>query len=224
MNEPTLRQVLFNADQQSIFQHIFQIDEKCDNAPESVDIVANNYRPVINELLSIPTSPPDWSLRVYWTTPFVHPTKPILNEPSHLDADLVNPNYEGEPPKDLKPWGGDHTKKDDCPEGHFNVNWEGYVSHFGMGFTEWDKMIDSEITKPDDISWEQALAVFLWELTFYGWTWEKQKEVRDEIYKRNKDYEEAKKDGRIEIKENAIFGKYDVVSIKPRDDEITGSD
>lgn len=224
METPTLRQILTDTPREKIYQCIFQIDSKGDNAPESVDVVARNYGPVIDTLLALPKSPPHWPIRVYWTLPYEDKKNPELSEPSHIDVDLINPGYEGPPSEDLKPWGGDHEKKDDCPEGHFNVNWDGYNEYFGMGFTEWTELIDSPITKPDDVSWEEALAAFLWELTFYGWTWEKQKEVRDEIDGRYKEYEEAKKDGRVTIKENALFGKFDVVSIEPRDDEVTGSD
>jgi hypothetical protein len=181
------------------------------------------YDPVVDTLLSIPEQLPEYPVEVYWTDPQIYKDNPDLNEDSYVDIRLVNPNYI-EPPVGTKAWGGKGDNQHDAPEGYYNVNWDNYNKYFGMGLIEWSKLIDSSITKPDNISWEKAIATFLFELTFYGWSWEEQKILIDELNETRRKYEEAEKDGRLEIKEKACFGKFDVISIIPRDEEITGSD
>ena len=155
------------------------------------------YQPVLNELLSFPNQPPKMPIRVYWTEPTVFPDDPSLNEPSYLDVVFVNLNYIA-PPEGAKAWGGDCKTKDDAPEGHYNCNWDNHNQYFGLGLTPWSEMIDCTVEKPDTISWEEAIAIILWEMTFYGWTSEKMEEFREELNNRHNKYLEAKENGTLE--------------------------
>ena len=197
MNNKTFRQLLQEVDLPKVFEILFQKDKNIENPPVDAAETEQMYRPVIDTLMSYPPQTPGWLIRVYWTEPSVFPDDPSLNEPSYLDVVFVNPNYEA-PPEGAKPWGGDYKVKDDAPEGYYNCNWENYSQYFGLGLTNWNEMIDSSVEKPDNDSWEEAIAVILWEMTFYGWTSERIEEFREELNDSRREYLEAKENGTLE--------------------------
>jgi len=209
----TVRELLSSAiDLDKVVKILYTRDQCMDNPPTNLEETENMYLPVIDELLKLPPQPPDMTIRVRWTE---HHHDPDLDEDPYLDVDLVNHNYV-EPPKDAKPWGGDSNDQFDAPDGYYNINWDNYNQYFGMSFTEWIKLIDSPIVKADNITWEEAAATFLWEMTFYGWTWDDAKKVKDEIVGRKEEYDLAAEEGRLVIEKSDLLGGMEVVSIKPK--------
>jgi hypothetical protein len=192
MKNKTLRQSLLEVNIEKVYDILFQKDKKMiyDNPPTSRLETKNMYEPVIRKLHDIPGQKPGMPIQVYWVESNRN-SSDHLYEPTYLDVQFINPTHENYP-EGLKPWGGSCEIKNDAPEGHYNVNWKNYNQFFGLGFTPWNEMIESEFTKPDNISWEDAVAVFLWELTFYGWTWEDQKIVLDEIIGETNEYKNQK--------------------------------
>ena len=117
----------------------------------------------------------------------------------YLECHFINKKFEGHPQKDLKFWGGNGDDKNDCPEGHYNVNYNGYQEYFGMGMTDWDKLLDLNVVirdnVPEDMTPEKIVGEIMWELTFNGFTQEKMVEFRDDLQQRSDDLKSGKTKG-----------------------------
>ncbi len=105
-----------------------------------------------------------------------------------------NPNFIEESPKELKFWGGNFKDKNDCPEDHCNVNWDGYQKFYGISGEDLQNSLDTPVYVENEVileklkNEEEAVAHILWEFTSHGFTeksvskfWGKVKERVDEI-------------------------------------------
>ena len=170
----TLREALTSVDLDKVFRIINEKDQgyiaECDRP--TLETTRNAYSSVVKELLSKPTAPPykmPWCIREQTDWYDGH---------KYTDVCFRNPSYVA-PDEKLKPWGGDG--KTPIPEGRYDCNAEIHNEFFACGFTTWSEVIDTEIVNEIGCSLETAIAELLWELTFYGWTEEKQAEFVKEI-------------------------------------------
>ena len=109
-----------------------------------------------------------------------------------------NPSFIENPKDNLKPWGGKNKEKNDCPEGHYNVNWDGYQEFHGISGIDLQDDLDCPVYFLNDITSEklkteeEAVAHILREFTFYGFTEKSVNKFWDEIKER---IDEADKGG-----------------------------
>lgn len=161
---------------------------------EEVEVLNSNYLSYIHEVIS--SNKPDEvkTLVVKKTVTSEHGFYPVGGEEEYIDILIKNEKFVESPPNDtLKPWGGEHDKKDDCPEGHYNLNWEGYNEYFGTGWLDHEKIWHGPI-EVDDNAWEmlnesihEVMANVLYELTFYGYTTKVRNEFAEDMDRRLED-------------------------------------
>lgn len=112
--------------------------------------------------------------------------KDKFNEEDYISVYIENADFDEHPPKDLMPWGGDSDVKNDCPEGYYNCNWNGYHDLFGMCGKDRHKLLFKPIGVTSDVYEflknegipeknydEYIFAEVLFEITFYGFLEEK---------------------------------------------------
>ena len=174
----TFRQLLEHVDRKTLLD---VLDVRCDpkNRP--------GYERVIDELLTKPSTPPYFSLLVSYYPETVrwagNPEEFTDEECVHVH--LLNPRYEP-PPEDLKPYYGEQGQP--IPAGHYDATQDKYFETFGFGPTKWIDIIDADVVleNPDGVhkmlpSLTHIAAEILWELTFMGFSEERQQEKWAEI-------------------------------------------
>jgi hypothetical protein len=109
----------------------------------------------------------------------------LVNEDVYVH--ILNKNFVEEPDYSKKMWGGNFEDKNDCPEGHININWDGYQKYYAVGWKDFQNIIFNEILIEDDC-WEKidrnihkAMAEVTFELTFYGIESKERKMFDDKI-------------------------------------------
>jgi hypothetical protein len=180
----TLREYLKELDLDSVFNYLLN------NKKETVSNL-DGYKYFIELMLSYPENINSRKLYIQ---------KLIgVKDVEFIDVTTLNDEYEVEPDISLKPWGGNRHLKDDCPEGHYNCNYNGYQKSFGI-LGDFHLYSDSEIYIDDNIhdmckSENEIISEILYELTFYGFTDEEVKKFESEL---NLD-DEGIEDGRKEL-------------------------
>jgi len=168
----------------------------------------SSYLCVIEELMSLPNSEPKHlPFFVSWREDKYEESEEVSQK--FVDVCLINLQYI-EPPKNLEPWGcvGD----EEAPEGHYNLNEEKYNKYFGYGLTPWNELIDTEIINEiEELKDYEILAEILCELTFYGWTQQKQEEFSDMLEERMDQVKEEIKDGKCTVLKRENENQFDVV-------------
>lgn len=166
----TLREALQKADRPKVFKLINRKDS-CNAAkydrPLMEQTVAS-YTKVMDELLSKPKVKAD---KMPWV---VREEKDWLDGHTYCNVGFINPNYVA-PAEGLKPWGGKP------PMGYYNCNAEKHNKYFAAGFIPWSKVIDTPIINEAGYPLEKMVAELLWEITFYGWSEDKNKAKVKEI-------------------------------------------
>lgn len=159
----TLRELLKSIDRDKFFRLVNKRDRGMffENPP-SMERTIQQYTKLLGEFLNIPNKPP-YNLKLYVENYF-----DLFTKSNRLIAGLLNPKYIGPPPKGLKPWGC--KKGQEPPKGYYNVNSSEYNKTFGLIWTPWSKIIDTEIVNKSRSSNEKIAAEILRELTFEGWT------------------------------------------------------
>ena len=155
----TLRQLIkrvMQADPDGVFAHLAVMGDSSSMKKASVEVVRKAYSSVIRELLAFPKQRAG-------RMPICVREVTDQGEKSY-DVAFLNPAYI-QPPKGLKPWGGKNP-----PKGHYNCNANKFNQYFSFGYTEWHKLIDTEVRYDNTLTESQVLAEILWELTFNGWT------------------------------------------------------
>jgi hypothetical protein len=178
----TLREALKAANHEEVFRLIVEKDKDylVESDKITLDKARDAYSRVIAELLSKPETKPydmPWIIREQtdWFDGHKYP-----------EVGFFNPNYVA-PAEGLKPWGGDG--KLPVPEGCYDCNADKHNQYFAAGFAKWSEVIDTPIINELGCSLDKLVAEMLWEITFYGWTEEKQAEFVAELGER---LEEAK--------------------------------
>jgi hypothetical protein len=150
---------------------------------EDIEKHTEGVRSVIKYLLTLPVVDTKWKVLVWDSV--------VMSGEEYMDVSLLNPDYVCDYPDDgLKPWGGDDIEENDCPDGYYNVNWNGYQYHFGLGATPWAEISFAPIciTKKAyellDRDLCKIAAEIIYELTFYGYDEQKNKEFWDEMGER----------------------------------------
>lgn len=98
------------------------------------------YAATINELLSFEPSDKHQIIELVLIE-----NDPFNDNESWINVLIKNDKFIKNPPENLKIWGGNSNDEGDCPEGHYNINWNGYQKHFGISGIERAKMLDSPI-------------------------------------------------------------------------------
>ena len=106
-----------------------------------------------------------------------------IEDYKYIDVSLTNPNFEHLPDYSLKPWGGSSDSKNDCPDGYYNVNYDGYQKFFAVGNVNWGEFSNMEVVSEIGVPDHVIAAEILWELTFYGFSEKDQDEFWDGLKK-----------------------------------------
>ena len=169
-----------------INKHRDQIEEYEKDVDEKLKNYAAGYAAVIEELLSFEPSEEQQTIEL------VLVKNDFLNEYEDWVKVLIqNNDYVKEPPENLKIWGGKEDEND-CPDGHYNVNWRGYNKHYGISGLDRNKLLDNPIEIEQDAfefldrRIEAVVGEILHELTFQGFLEEDCKEFWDEMNERVK--------------------------------------
>jgi len=107
-----------------------------------------------------------------------------------------NPNFIENPKDNLRAWGGKNEEKNDCPEGCYNVNWDGYQEFYCISGIDLQDDLDCPVYFLNDITLEklkteeEVVAHILWEFTFYGFTEKSVNEFWDETKRRIEEVDE----------------------------------
>ena len=174
----TLREALQSANLDEVYRLINEKDQgyiaECDRP--TLEQTCKAYSGVVAELLSKPSTVP------YDMPWIVREATDWFDGHKYPEVCFFNPNYV-KPPEGLKPWGGDGGKTP-IPEGCYDCNDNKHNEFFACGFAKWSEVIDTPIINDLGCSTEKLLAEMLWEITFYGWTEEKQGEFVAELEER----------------------------------------
>lgn len=185
----TLREALKFVNLNEVYRLIYEKDQQnfaeCDRP--TLQQTVNSYTRVVAELLDKPRT------KAYKMPWYVEERMDPIDKRKYVDVCFLNPKYV-EPPKGLKPYGGGRGRK--VPEGCYNVNAHKYNKTFAAGWTPWSEIVDTPVINSTNYSMERAIAELLWELTFYGWTEEKQKQRVKEIEGRIEEAEKEIKEGK----------------------------
>jgi len=111
----------------------------------------------------------------------------------YTNITYLNPDFECDPPDNLKVYGGDVNFKNDCPKGHYNVNYRGYNQYFGISREKRCQFYGGEIhflncSIDNFYGNEGLLACIVYELTFYGWDESNADDFFDKIDKQVDEY------------------------------------
>ena len=160
----TLRTLLHRVDLEKVFVHLSERDGM------DLNEAKQKYTTVINTLLKKPDG------KVFL------PIEVQYGQDQGLDVFARNPKYVA-PKEGLLPWGCRRGEKP--PKGYYDANATKHCRIFAIGFTSWDKIIDSEIVS--SLSPEVTVAEVLREITFYGWSEKDIKKQFDVIDQRVKE-------------------------------------
>jgi len=185
----TLRELLERVNLSMVYEYIHKKD--CENEYRKntpvIKQVIDAYSSVVTELLSKPKVNP------YYMSWLVKKEKDFFDKTPYIDVCFLNPKYVA-PKKGLKPWGCEKGEKP--PPGHYDCNCGKHNRTYAAGFVPWSKIIDTPVIIKNNISYIQAVAELLWELTFYGWTEKKVnvnvKEIEVKLDKAKKEIDEGK--------------------------------
>lgn len=183
----TLREALMAVDLDKVYKHINKKDRGCEpkkNAP-TLQQTVDAYTKVVKELLSKPR------VRKHSMSILVKESEDWFDKHKYAHVCLLNHRYTP-PPKGFKPWGG----KKGLPPKHYNRNLAKYNRVFAFGWTPWSKIIDTPIVNEANYELSRQVAEILWELTFYGWTEEKNQNRGDEIKGKIKEAMKEIKEGK----------------------------
>ena len=91
-----------------------------------------------------------------------------------------------------------------CYEEETNSWYDIYTNKYSLSFRSWKKLANIPISKEtlDHYIYEDIIAHFLWEITYNGFTEEKMKKEREEVFGRIKDSKNDKNKKNKENKEN----------------------
>ena len=172
-----LKQLIESCNLDDVYQCILDKDINSDVKDSSIESVKKTYSKTIDELLE--KIPVESNYKIY-----VNNQKDWHDGSEYIDVSLLNLKFEGVPPVNLKPWGGNSENKNDCPDGTYNVNYDGYNQYMGIGNISWAEFINMEIVNVLNLPNELLLSEILWEFTFFGYTENKQskfwKEMKDD--------------------------------------------
>jgi hypothetical protein len=122
----------------------------------------------------------------------------FFDKEKYICVSILSSKYVEEPPADKKSWGGNEEDKDDCPEGHYNINWYGYQKMYAMSGMQREKLLLNDVIVGDDVyeflknkgiseeNYDDYLfAEFLFELTFQGYVQRRSEEFWNEMKDRS---------------------------------------
>lgn len=161
-----LRELLRRCALDEVFQKLYQRhhpDERTVN-PAKLTKLRRAYGKVVRKLLKLPKSKPAYTIAVHRV--YELPDRKGMRSAYHT-CSFVNPNYTP-PPRGKKPWHGRSEDKDDHPKRCYNASYEGYQRYFGVELEPWEDFVDAEVLCPKTIAAETAVAIVLWEITFFG--------------------------------------------------------
>ena len=114
-----------------------------------------------------------------------------FNDEDYIDVAMKNSKFVEDPEEGLSAWGGSSKDKDDCPEGSYNCNWEGYQRVYGLSGIDLLPLLDGQIFFADQETADKLkdkdidiLAAILYEFTFYGFSHASRQEFVDELKER----------------------------------------
>ena len=87
----------------------------------------------------------------------------VEEDESYINVSLLNTRYVA-PPENLKPWGGRNP-----PTGYYNVNLNKHIKYFAFG-SNWTEYVNAKVINSANLTVDQLVAEFLWEITFYGFS------------------------------------------------------
>jgi len=190
----TLKQLIKSVDLHAVYRYIFDKDKRLYPHEEKIELkkCGNAYARVITALLDKPDQ--DHGMPI-----LVRMEKQWEGEEEYINVGLINPNFEP-PPEGALPWGGS-----DCPPGYYDCNQEKHSKYFAFGMGDWGKYVNSDvINEVIGLKDHELLGEILWELTFYGFSEQKQNEMLETLKERVAEidsgkvklipWEEAKKD------------------------------
>lgn len=189
----TLRQLLASLDRETL---VAACVARCDSGKDT----SEGYREVIATMLAYPPTKPSHPLYLHYFPEdhyFVEKGIDTEPDPECVHVNLLNEEYVGEPPADLKPWGC--SKGETPPEGHYDCNASCYQRVFGMGDIGWDEIIDAPILFSDEANVRRMLptdlaiaAEVMNEATWYGFQEEQRQSFWRKITDQRDAYYEAK--------------------------------
>jgi hypothetical protein len=201
--EMTLRQLIelieANDWMNNVFKYLYEKNSTNVKSKPTFKKTKEGYSKVISELKNKPVSS-GFKLHI-----LIRNRKDLFNKEKYIHVCLVNPRYV-EPPKGLKPWGGKP------PKGYYNLNLDKYCKYFAFGYGSWSKVIDAKvIVEPKHLKEWGCLAEILWELTFNGFTEEKNNEFFEFLKNRVKEIKKQVKKGKCTTLKRKTQKGFDVV-------------
>jgi len=178
-------------DRSKVFDFILKKGDEGDSKNNTIEYVTSAYSSTLDEMLKKELKESRYKIYVKMETDWhfnylkENPDKKHITDTDdvkdyqYIDASLLNLDFEGHPDRSLEAWGGKSEDKNDCPEGCYNCNYEGYQEYYGIGNTSWGSLLNSEIVDTLNLSNENLLAEILWEITFYGFEEKEQTEFWD---------------------------------------------
>jgi len=191
-----LKYQLQNCNLPQVFYNLRDKHKETDSNPEDVKIndIVFTYMKMIYELIDkIDIADPENQYTLY--VDLVESKDDMFSDEDYIDVKIKNDKFVEHYPTDKEAWGGKSDDKNDCPDGHYNVNWDGYQEFFAISGTEREKYLlnDIIVTKEaenhildqpyiynSDLD-DYIVAEILWELSFYGIMEDKCKNLWDEI-------------------------------------------
>jgi hypothetical protein len=179
-----------------VFYYLRDKHKETDSKPEDVKIndIIFTYMRMIYELIEkIDIADPEDQYTLY--VDLVKADDDILTDEDYIDVKIKNEKFVEPYPIGLKPWGGNEDYKNDCPDGHYNVNWYGYQEVYGITGIDRQKYLLNDIIITDAArEWileeefledceldDYVFAEIVWELSFYGILEEKCQKIWNDI-------------------------------------------
>lgn len=180
------KELLSSVDLEQVYKYISEKTE------DDISTTKEYYQPVIEELKTYdaPNNPCELVFELYRDT----------DNELEIAVSEINRNFKCDPPKDLRAWGGKADDINDCPDGFFNINYEGYWRVFGLTGEFREDYYYATVILSDDFKKEYAflsdselhvliVGEILFEITFYG---QFKKDCKDTFASINDDVEEYK--------------------------------
>ena len=137
--------------------------------PVELAKLSRAYGNVVHKLLKLPKTKPVYPVAIRRVH---YPPDEQGKRSAYYTCSFFNPNYTP-PPRGRKPWHGKSDDKDDHLKGCYNASYNGHQKYFGMDFAPWEDLVDAEVLCPKTIAAATAVAIVLWEITFFGFDNEK---------------------------------------------------
>ena len=166
-----LRELLQCCSLNEVYRKLYPMhhrNEKTAN-PANFAKLSRVYGKVVRRLLDLPKVKPAYPIAIH--REYELPDRKGKRS-AYYACSFRNPDYTP-PPRGRKPWHGKSDDRDDHPDGCYNASYNGHQKYFGMDLAPWEDLVDAEVLCPKTIATETAVAIVLWEITFFGFDNEK---------------------------------------------------